>query len=77
MKTIGFEARMAALVDLIVGERRKAGLRQKDVAKKMKEYQSWVARLENGQRRIDVTEFFKLAKIIGFDPYKALRKLGF
>ena len=41
----------------------------------MRQYQSWVARIESGQRRIDLIEFFALARAIGFDPYKALKSI--
>lgn len=40
---------------------------QSDLAKEANEYQSWVARLESGQRRVDVVEFEKLAGILQFD----------
>ena len=41
---------------------------QFELAEKVDEYQSWVARLESGQRRVDVVEFEKLAQILGIDP---------
>jgi hypothetical protein len=44
------------------------GLRQVDVAKRLKRYQSYITLIETGQRRIDVVEFVKLATAIGFDP---------
>lgn len=64
------------MVKLIRRERLAAGLKQPDVAKRIHEYQSWIARLESGQRRIDVVEFLTLAKAIGFDPVKMFRKLA-
>jgi hypothetical protein len=74
VKTIGTEHHRA-LVRLLIRKRRGANLRQRDVAKRLREYQSWIARIESGQRRIDVVEFFALARVIGFDPYKALNKI--
>lgn len=41
---------------------------QAELAEAIHEYQSWVARLESGQRRVDVIEFEKLAEILNFDP---------
>ena len=58
--------RQEALCAFLVLERKKAGLTQADVAKKLGEHQSFVARLESGERRIDVVEFIRLAEIIGF-----------
>jgi hypothetical protein len=48
-------------------------LRQQALAKKLRCHQSWVARVESGQRRIDVIEFLTLAEAIGFSPNKVLR----
>jgi transcriptional regulator with XRE-family HTH domain len=64
-----------ALVALLISKREKTGLRQGDVAKRLGEYQSFIARIESGQRRIDVCEFLKIARAIGFDPGRALNKL--
>jgi transcriptional regulator with XRE-family HTH domain len=64
-----------ALVALLIAKREKAGLRQLDLAKRLGEYQSFVARIESGQRRIDVCEFLKIAKAVGFDPGRAISKL--
>jgi transcriptional regulator with XRE-family HTH domain len=58
-------------------ERRKAlDLTQDDVAKRLKQHQSFVARLESGQRRIDVVELFDLAEALDFDPHAMLRRLA-
>jgi transcriptional regulator with XRE-family HTH domain len=69
-------ARHQALIALIVEKRKRAGLTQSDLAKKLRQYQSYVARIESGQRRIDVVEFLEIAEAIGFDPRDALRRLG-
>ncbi len=67
--------RHEALRALIVAERKRAGLTQADVARRLGRYQSFIATLESGQRRIDVVEFIELAEAIGFDPGKALRRV--
>ncbi len=51
-----------------------AGLTQADVAKKLRRYQSFVATVESGQRRIDVVEFLDFADAIGFDPRDAIKR---
>ena len=71
-KTLG-SARHRLLVDFIVSKREAAGLTQTQLAEKLGEYQSFVARLESGQRRIDVIEFMDLASELGFDPVKIIR----
>ncbi|PDT20298.1 helix-turn-helix domain-containing protein [Rhizobium hidalgonense] len=74
-KTLGTE-RHKALIALLIEKREAAGLTQIELAKKLGEYQSFVARLESGQRRVDVIEFLELSEILGFDPYKALWTLS-
>lgn len=68
--------RHEALRKLIAKERKSAGLTQADVAAKVRRYQSYVANVESGQRRVDVVEFLELAEAIGFNPQTALRKLS-
>jgi transcriptional regulator with XRE-family HTH domain len=74
-KTLG-SARHKLLVDLIVAKREAAGLTQAQLAEKLGEYQSFVARLESGQRRIDVIEFIEISRVLNFDSAKALKKIA-
>lgn len=45
-----------------------AGLRQIDVAEKLGKPQSYVAKVESGERRIDLIETVAYCKSIGIDP---------
>ncbi|MGZ2488320.1 transcriptional regulator with XRE-family HTH domain [Rhizobium pisi] len=74
-KTLGTE-RHKALIALLIEKREAAGLTQIELARKLGEYQSFVARLESGQRRVDVIEFLELSEILGFDPYDAIRTIS-
>jgi transcriptional regulator with XRE-family HTH domain len=65
-----------ALIALLVEKREAAGLTQAQLAERLGEYQSFVARLESGQRRVDVVEFLKLADILKFDALDAVRNLN-
>jgi transcriptional regulator with XRE-family HTH domain len=67
--------RHKALIDLLIGKREAAGMTQADLAARLGQYQSFVARLESGQRRVDVVEFIELAEMLGFDPAKAISAL--
>ncbi|MCA1300677.1 helix-turn-helix domain-containing protein [Stappia indica] len=73
-KTLGSE-RHKALIRLLIEAREKAGLTQTELAEKIGEYQSFVARLESGQRRIDVVEFLELAEVLGFDECELLKSV--
>jgi len=59
----------------LVEKRKNAGLTQTQVAAKLGRYQSFVATVEAGERRIDVVELVDLAEAIGFDPREAVRRL--
>tara|TARA_R110002074_G_scaffold283900_1_gene455523 strand:+ start:680 stop:907 length:228 start_codon:yes stop_codon:yes gene_type:complete len=61
-----------ALCRALVDARLKAGLGQDELAAKLKCHQSLIARLESGQRRIDVVELVVLGRAIGFDPFEVL-----
>jgi transcriptional regulator with XRE-family HTH domain len=67
--------RHEALRTLLIGKGNKAGLTQAQVATKLGRYQSFVATVESGQRRIDVVEFLDFAAAIGFDPRNAIKRL--
>lgn len=59
----------------IVAERKRRKLKQWYVARRLKKPQSWVSRLESGERRICIPEFLTLAQIIGFDAVRVFRDL--
>ena len=70
--------RHKALIALLIERREAAGMTQTQLADRLGEYQSFVARLESGQRRVDVVEFLELAEVLGFDAGKvvgAVRKM--
>ncbi|PWB88880.1 transcriptional regulator [Methylocystis sp. MitZ-2018] len=73
-KTLG-SPRHKALIDLLIQKREAAGLTQADLAERLGEYQSFVARLESGERRVDVVEFLQLADVLGFDAAQAIARL--
>ncbi len=68
-------SRHQALKEFLIEKRKKAGLTQTDVAKKLRRYQSFVANVETGQRKLDVVELLAFAEAIGFDPREAIKRL--
>ncbi|PJG55643.1 XRE family transcriptional regulator [Bradyrhizobium forestalis] len=67
-------AEYARLMALLVATRHKAGIRQQALAKKLRKPQSFVAKYEGGERRLDVIEFIAIAEALGADPLKLLRR---
>jgi transcriptional regulator with XRE-family HTH domain len=59
----------------MVAARKQAGLTQHELARRLKRPQSFVAKYEGGERRIDVIEFVVIVRAIGADPVKLLRDL--
>ena len=52
-----------------------ADLTQAHVAARLDRPQSFVAKYEGGERRLDVIEFLEVAEAIGFDPTEFIRRL--
>ena len=73
-KTIHSE-RYQRLRQLLVEERMAAGLTQAQLADRLSKPQSYVAKCEGGERRLDIIEFLDVAKGIGFDPAQFIRRL--
>src|SRR4030081_2273988 len=65
----------AAFCELMVGARKAAGLTQQALALRLKKPQSFVAKYEGGERRLDVVEFIAIARALGADPIKLMATL--
>jgi transcriptional regulator with XRE-family HTH domain len=63
----------ARLIEILVAVRHEAGIRQQALAKKLGRPQSFIAKYEGGERRIDVVEFIAIARALGADPLKLFR----
>jgi transcriptional regulator with XRE-family HTH domain len=66
-------AEYARLIEILVAVRQEAGIRQHMLAKKLARPQSFIAKYEGGERRIDVVEFIAIARALGADPLKLFR----
>ena len=56
------------VVDELIAARKAAGLRQQDLAERLGKPQSFISRIEGGQRRIDVLEFYAIARAMKINP---------
>jgi transcriptional regulator with XRE-family HTH domain len=68
-------AHQIAFCELMIKARKAAGLTQHELARRLKKPQSFVAKYEGGERRVDVVEFLTIARAIGADPLRILRAL--
>ncbi len=58
----------SAFCELMVKARKAAGLTQRELADRLQRPQSFVAKYEGGERRIDVVEFIEISRAIGAEP---------
>ena len=61
-------------LELLRAARKGAGLTQQALAEKLGRPQSFVAKYESGERRIDVVEFVALARALDVSPVALLRR---
>jgi len=59
----------------LVSMRKKAGMTQRDLARKFGREHSFVSRVELGERRLDFVEAFWVLRALGQDPSRAAREL--
>lgn len=59
----------------MIQARKKAGLTQETLASRLKRPQSFVAKYEGGERRLDVIEFLAITKAMGADPLRLIKRL--
>jgi transcriptional regulator with XRE-family HTH domain len=64
------------LRELLIAARKKAGLTQAEVGERLGRPQSFVAKYEGGERRLDVVEFIEVARAVGLDPGRAVRAVA-
>ena len=57
---------------LLVSARKRAGMRQIELAQKLNKPQSFVSKFECGERRLDVIEFLTIMDALGVDPLAIL-----
>jgi transcriptional regulator with XRE-family HTH domain len=66
---------MKKLCGLLHAARQKAGYTQQELAKLLGKPQSFVAKYELGERRIDLIEFLEITKLLSADPIAILKAL--
>jgi transcriptional regulator with XRE-family HTH domain len=64
------------LCELLKARRIAKGLTQQQFAKRLKAPQSFVSKVEAGERRLDVVEFFEYVTALGSVPEKLFAEFG-
>jgi transcriptional regulator with XRE-family HTH domain len=59
----------------LIKARENAGLRQQDVARRLKRPQSYVSKIELGERRLDLVEYVEFTRAIEADAIRILRQV--
>lgn len=69
-----FTQRHQELIGFIASVRKAAGITQVELAERLGKPQSFVSKVERGERRLDVIEFCQVAVALGCDPAKLLQE---
>lgn len=67
--------RHRALVEVIAKAREAAGLSQRELADELGRSDSFVWKIEAGERRVDVIEFLDIADAVGVPPVELLKRV--
>lgn len=74
LKTI-YNDRYQILIEKLIVARKNAKLTQADVAHLLHKPQSFIAKIEGKDRKLDVMEFIELCKILGISASKVLQDI--
>jgi transcriptional regulator with XRE-family HTH domain len=56
--------------------RTSVGVHQKDLATRLGLDQSVISNIERGQRRVDIVEFYRMARALDLDPVEAFKSIA-
>ena len=63
-----FTQRHQEFIQFLVAARKAAGVTQVELAARLARHQSFVSKVERGERRVDVIEFCQIAAALGQNP---------
>lgn len=62
------------LLDLLRAMREEAGVTQSDLGARLQNTQTFVSKVERGERRIDLVEFVEICEALGCDPITMMKR---
>ena len=68
MSKSAYSTAHSQLVSILIAARHASGLQQTELAAKIGKSQAYISNIERGQRRIDVLEFYAIARAMEADP---------
>lgn len=68
-------SRHKALVAALIAARERAGMSQRELARRLQRAHSFVGKIESAERQLDVLEFCEYAEILGADATTLLRQV--
>lgn len=74
LKTI-YQNRYRQLIQTLIQARKQAKLTQSEVAQKLDKPQSYIAKIEGKDRKLDVLEFIELCEILGVKPSNLIKEI--
>jgi transcriptional regulator with XRE-family HTH domain len=63
------------IIDALIAARKAAGLTQAELATRLGRSQSFVAKYEAGERRLDIVDFVVVCRTLGLSPATCLNEL--
>ncbi|HCK85250.1 MAG TPA: XRE family transcriptional regulator [Hyphomonadaceae bacterium] len=66
----------ASLLEALVALRKKKGMTQVELSKRLGKPQPFISYIERGERRIDVIEFYAITRALGADPVEVFAALA-
>lgn len=69
-----FTQRHQEFIGFLAAARKAADVTQVELAARLGKPQSFVSKVERGERRLDVIEFCQVAEALGHDPSRLLRE---
>nr|WP_282349001.1 helix-turn-helix transcriptional regulator [Pseudomonas sp. PS01301] len=72
MKSIHTE-RYSMLIRALIACRKEKGLSQTELARRVGRPQSYISKVENAERRLDVVEFLEICEAIGVEGREVMR----
>ena len=67
-----YEAALAVVIDA----RKRQGLSQRELADRLGKHRSFVSKIENRERRLDIVEFVAVARALGLEPRELIDQIA-